>query len=91
MPPPMLVETESLADKTEVFTNLYKLWDAQIQYKNLRIMDDHTKEECDLIRVKVSEAKKKIRESDPENWIYKVRGSQKNGLLIEKFMKKKEE
>ena len=88
---PLLVETDSLADKTEVFTNLYKLRDAQIQYKNLNIMDDHTKEERDLIRAKVIEAKQKTRESDPENRIYKVRGSQKNSLLIEKFRKKKEE
>ena len=71
------VETESLADKPEVFTNLYMLRDAQIQYKNLNIMDDHTKEERHPIRAKVSEAEQKTRESDPENWIYKVRGSPK--------------
>ena len=53
-------------------------------------MDDHTKEECDLIKAKVSEATRKTRESDPENWMYKVHGSPKIGLRIEKFKKKKE-
>ena len=74
---PLLLEIELLADKTEVFTNLYKLWDAQIQYKNLNIMDDLTKDERDLIRAKVSEAKQKTRESDPENWIYNVLAQRK--------------
>ena len=48
------METDSLADQNEVFTNLYTLRDAQIQYKNRNIMDDHTKEERDLIRAKLS-------------------------------------
>ena len=50
------METESLGDKNEVFTNLCKLRDAQIQYKSLSFADDHTNEDRELIRANVSEA-----------------------------------
>ena len=69
--------------------NLNKLKNAPEKLRNISVTDDYTKEERQIIRSKVDEATKKTQEEGDGKYIWKVRGSPKNGLRLMRFMIKK--
>ena len=72
-----------------VMSNLGKLKYAAEKFRRTRLTDNHTAEEREAIKSKVSEARKKTEAEGEGGYIWKVRGSPKNGLRLVKFMKNK--
>ena len=86
---PIKVIMKTTLDKDEVMENLNKLKNAPEKLRNISVTDDYTKEERQIIRSKVDEANKKTQEEGDGKYIWKVRGSPKNGLRLMRFMIKK--
>ena len=73
--------------KDEIMRNLKKLKDVD-KYRGISITEDYTINERDMIRTKTEEAKSKNANEPAESqFIWKVRGTPKNGLFIKKFRK----
>ena len=71
-----------------VLSNLNKL-KGQTKYDGLSVKEDFTANERDLIRTKADEAREK-NEQEPtdSNYVWRVRGTPKNGLYLKKLNKK---
>ncbi len=81
---PLKVVFNSKEDKKKVMTRLGKLKDAEQEFKQISITDDLSKEEQDLIRKKVLEAKELEKNANEGGlWKYRVRGPPWN-LRIQK-------
>ena len=85
---PLKVIMRNLNDKELVMNNLNKLKNAEDRFRKISITDDYTNEEREAIRIKVTEAKNKTEVEGGESFIWKVRGSPKNGLRLVRFTKK---
>ena len=84
----MLVLNNEL-DKEKIMQNLTKLKD-QIQFKGVSVTEDYTIAERKMLTEWKEKAKAKNTEEDPEsNFIWRVRGTPKNGLTLKKFQKQK--
>ena len=74
------VEMKSKEDKDKVMSNLKFLKGTEDYFGKIRITDDYTRNERDMIRDMVNKAEAKS-EEDPNN-TYRVRGDPKNGLRL---------
>ena len=84
---PIKIRMSNLNDKELVMSNLSKLKTAPEIFKKISITDDYTAEEREAIKRKVEEARKKSIAEGQEKYIWKVRGTPKNGLTLRRFIK----
>ena len=86
---PIKVILDKLDDKERIMNNLRKLKDKD-QYKGISITDDYTISERQIIKEFTTRAKER-NQNEPEdsNYVWKVRGTPKNGLILKKLMKVK--
>ena len=83
---PILIEMNSQDQKNELMANLKYLKGTTEYFGSIRITDDYTKDERELIKDFVAKANEKNR-NDPNN-VYRVRGNPKNGLFLIHFPRK---
>ena len=67
--------------------NLSKLKNAPDIFTKISVTDDDTAEERQAIRNKLAEARNKTDSKGNEVYVFKVRGTPKNGLILKRFMK----
>ena len=85
---PLHVEFFNTTDKSKFMRNLKYLKDKP-EYKRVSITDDYTINERNLIRQVGEEVKEKNSQEDPAvNFVWRVRGSSKNGFRPTKVPKK---
>ena len=86
---PIKIVFNSSEDREKVMENLKNLKGKE-QYKGISVTEDYTTSERQMIRDFTSLAKEK-NASEPENseFVWKVRGTPKNGLVLKRFMKVK--
>ena len=77
----------SLNEKQIVMSSLAKLKNATEKFKKISITDDYTFGERQTIKNKVTEARNKTESEGEGNYIWRVRGSPKNGLRLVRFTK----
>ena len=86
---PMLLLMNSEADKDRIMQNLTKLKD-QANYKGMSVTEDYTVTERKLLAEWREKARtKNAEEKEASNYIWRVRGTPKNGLSLKRFMKKR--
>ena len=79
------VVMKSSNDKDRVLSNLRKLKGTEEEFGKISVTSDYTKSERDQIKSMVEKAK--AQSASNANYIYKVRGTPKNGLRIVSFAK----
>ena len=86
---PIKVTFRNEGDKENLMNNLQKLKGKNI-YKVISVTDDYTISERNMIKDFVTQARQK-NSDEPENseYVWKVRGTPKNGLIIKRFKKAK--
>ena len=75
----------SLSEKDEVMSNLYNLKQAPDDFKSISVTDDYTLEERQAIKDMVTEAKNKTENEGAGQYVWRVRGTPKNGLELRRF------
>ena len=86
---PLKVIMRSEHDKEKVMSNLTNLKDKAI-YKGMSISADYTINERNLLKEFSMNAKERNEELGPDSkYIWRVRGSPKNGLVLKKFLKQR--
>ena len=86
---PIKVVFQNERDKEKVMNNLCNL-KGNTEYIGISIRDDYTVSERKIIKEFVSKARdKNSLEPENSNFIWKIRGTPKNGLLLKRFMKVK--
>ena len=84
---PIKVITESENERDNIMSNLKRLKDVDA-YRGISVTEDYTVNERNLIKNKAAEAKlNNDKEPADSLYIWKVRGTPKNGLTIKKFRK----
>jgi len=83
---PIKIEFKSEEEKLKVLTNLRKL-KGNTLFDSIHITEDYTYNERKLIRDLNEQAKLKTNQETDSNYIYRVRGSPKNGLFIKRMRK----
>ena len=86
---PIKVIFNAVTDKDKVMLSLRKLRDAPEYLRAARISDDLSQEERELVRAKVAEARLLSQNEPDAKFIHVVRGSPKNGLRIDRVMKRR--
>ena len=81
---PIKIKMKNQNDKNPVMSNLNKLKQASEKLRKVSVMDDYTVKEREEIRKKV-EAKSKTELQGNGKYVFKVRGTPKNGLVIRRF------
>ena len=81
----------TLNEKQLIMSNLRKLKNATDTCRRLSITDDYTFEDRQKVRKKVIEAKNKTEVGGDGKYVWKVRGTPKNGLELYMFTAKKQE
>ena len=76
---PIKVTMGTLSEKENIMNNLKNLKQAPDRFRKISITDDHTIEERNMIKAKVAEAVKKTKDEGEGKYVFKVRGSPKNG------------
>ena len=87
---PMKIVMKSKSEKSEFLSKLWKLKDANIVYKRIRVTEDYTWEERQEIRRWVNMANERNENENNENegktnYAWKVRGTPKTGMRIVKI------
>ena len=82
---PIKLKMSTLNEKKSVMSNLSKLKQAPENFRKISVTDDYTEKEREEIRKMVNEAKNKTESRSDGKYIFKVRGSPKNGLVIRRF------
>ena len=82
---PIKLKMSTLNEKKSVMSNLSKLKQAPENFRKISVTDDYTEKEREEIRKMVNEAKNKTESQGDGKYIFKVRGSPKNGLVIRRF------
>ena len=86
---PMLVLMNSEADKDRIIQNLTKL-KGQENYKGVSVTEDYTVAERKMLTEWREKAKaKNTEEGQASKYIWRVRGTPKNGLSLKRFMKQR--
>ena len=86
---PMKVVFNSEEEKDKLMANLRNLKDVE-QFKGVSITDDYTIKERQLLKEKAAEAKVSNGKEPPNSkYIWRVRGTPKNGLTIKKLLKER--
>ena len=81
---------ETVNDKNNIMGKLSELKTAPNRFKRISVTDDYTAEERLMIRNKLSEARNKTETEGNGAYVYKVRGTPKNGLFLKRFKKTQE-
>ena len=75
-------------DKDKIMSNLNSLKGNE-DYKGLSVTDDYTVTEREMIREFNEKAKLRNSQETPDSrYVWKIRGSPKNGLIIKRFQKR---
>ena len=77
---PIKVKMNNQNERELIMCSLAKLKDGPITFKRISVTEDYTPEECQAIREKVQEAKSKTENEGQGKFVFKVRGTPKNGL-----------
>ena len=84
---PIKVVLQSEEDKNKIMENLRNLKD-KAEYKGISVSEDYTVAERESIRKIAEEVRaKNLNESADSKYVYKIRGTPKNGLQIKRFQK----
>ena len=84
---PIKVELPTEREKVSLLQNLRKLKDDE-RYKGIGITEDYTFSERKLIQEYNARAKERNEnDAEKDSYVWRVRGSPKNGLFIKKFQK----
>ena len=85
---PMKLVMLNEEDKDRILENL-KALKGNETYKGISVTDDHTVQERNLIKQWVDKAKR-ANEEEPDGsmYVWKIRGTPKNGISLKKFLKK---
>ena len=87
---PILVQFYNTEDKYKVMNNLKNLKDAYLtdtDFSNLSVTDDYTSAERDIIKVFHQKAASLNENNTDQDYVYKVRGTPKNGMFLKKLRK----
>ena len=82
---PIKLIMSTLNDKESAMKSLGKLKDAPENFRKICVTDDYTQEERESIREKVAKAKRMTETQGEGKYIWRVRGTPKNGLIIKRF------
>ena len=82
-PRTLKIEMCAIQEVESLMANLSRLKGLSDEFGKISVTEDYTKNEREVIKRYVAEAKEKT-EGDP-NYIYKIRGTPKNGLRLVKF------
>ena len=82
---PIKIIMSNQDDKELIMCSVTKLKDGPEKFKRISITEDYTPEERLAIREKVKEAKRKTELEGEGKYVFKVRGTPKNGLMIRRF------
>ena len=82
---PLKIIMASVQNKDNIMRNLGKLKDAPENLRKISVTDDYTQEEQESIRQKVAEAKKMTETKGEGKYVWRVRGTPKNGLILRRF------
>ena len=85
---PVKLVMNSSAEKIQVMSRLCNLKDADEIYRKLSIRDDYTIER-EEIREWVNKAEERNKNENTQSYVWKVRGSPKDGLRLVKITKQK--
>ena len=86
---PLLLVLNNDGDKDKLIQNLTNL-KGQANYKGISVAEDYTVAERKLLTEWREKAKaKNTEEGEPSKYIWRVRGTPKNGLSLKRFMKKR--
>ena len=85
-PRTLKIEMNATQEVETVMAKLSRLKVSSDEFGKISVTEDYTKNEREVIKRYVAEAKEKTVE-DP-NYIYKIRGTPKNGLRLAKFARK---
>ena len=84
-PRTLKIEMCAIQEVESLMANLSRLKGLSDEFGKISVTEDYTKNEREVIKRYVAEAKEK--EVDP-NYIYKIRGTPKNGLRLAKFARR---
>ena len=84
---PVKLVMNSSAEKIQLMSRLCNLKNANEIYRKLSIRDDYTIEEREEIREWVNKAEQRNENENTQAYVWKVRGSPKNGLRLVKITK----
>ena len=86
---PIKVVLNNEADKNKIMTNLRNLKGLE-SFKGISVIEDYTINERRLVKDMSDKAKEyNDKESPDSNYIWRVRGSPKNGLIVKKLRKQR--
>ena len=86
---PMMLQLENEADKDKIMMNLQSL-KGKTEYKGVSITEDYTVTERKLLQDWRDKAKAKNEAEEPDSrYIWRVRGTPKNGLDLKRFLKQR--
>ena len=83
---PLRIKLANENEKEKVMSRLSNLKDAEPRFKQVSITPDFTQEEREIIRSWVDKAKEKNR-TENGNFVWRTRGSPKNGMRLVRFAK----
>ena len=84
---PMKVVMRNETDKKSIMNNLRRL-KGIVEYKGISITEDYTLSERNMIREYAEKVREKNQlEPEESNYIWRLRGTPKNGLVLKRFMK----
>ena len=81
---PIKLIMSTTEEKAMVMANLIKLKDCE-KFKKVSVTDDYTAKEREEVRNMVKEAKRITELEGDDKFVFKVRGTPKNGLVIRRF------
>ena len=84
---PVKLVMNSSAEKIQVMSRHCNLKNADEIYRKLSIRDDYTIEEREEIREWVNKAEQRNKIENTQSYVWKVRGSPKNGFRLVKITK----
>ena len=82
---PLKIIMSTVNDKECIMGSLGKLKNAPDNLRRISVTDDYTQEERESIRQKVAEAKQMTETKGEGKYIWRVRGTPKNGLILRRF------
>ena len=83
---PIKIKMRNMNEKELVMSSLGKLKNAPENLKKISVTEDYTVGEREIIRNKVAEAKQKTETEGEGKYMWRVRGTPKNGLRLMKSM-----
>ena len=86
---PILVVTNTDGDKEKIMQNLSNLKD-KADFKGISVTEDYTPAERQMLTDWREKAKAKNNDEEPNSkFIWRVRGTPKNGLMLKRFLKQR--